>query len=668
MMSPTELLDIVKCAQCTHSADKPCPTLVECLTEGPRCVDDPGDQTAGRDALARLRREETDRPTVFIGAGTCGLGAGAGKTLKALTERLEQRGVEADVVEVGCIGLCVAEPIVDIQLPGRARVSFRNVTVDNVAELLDSALDGSVDPGAALGQFAATGAQQGFEGVPMIGDHPFFAAQTRWVLVNCGVVDPASLTEYIARGGYRALARSLRQSTPGEVCELVEASGLRGRGGGGFPTGRKWKFAQSTVSDQRYLICNADEGDPGAFMDRAVIEGDPHRLIEGMALAAYAIGATKAYVYIRAEYPLAIDRLVKAIADAKEFGLLGHNILDSGFDLELVIKKGAGAFVCGEETALIHSIEGKRGMPRPRPPFPAVSGLFGHPTIINNVETLANVAGIVDKGADWFASTGAETSKGTKVFALSGKVARTGLIEVAMGTTVREIVFDIGGGIPDGKAYKATQIGGPSGGCIPTEHLDIEVDYESLKTIGAMMGSGGLVVMDEDTCMVDVAKFFMDFIQRESCGKCIPCREGTRRMLEILQRITSGYGGEKGNDALQRFKGIMHLQRLSESIQDTSLCGLGQTAPNPVLSTLKYFRHEYEAHVFERNCPAGVCAELKRYSIVPEACKGCTLCARKCPADAIVGAVKTPHVIVPDKCIGCGACVDACKFDAITVD
>ena len=665
MMSP---LEIIGFDRCEHTSKSPCPKFIECLTEGPQCKSDPDGETLRLGVLARLRRERLDRPVVFVGTGTCGLGAGAGKTLDAVRANLDDRGVEADVVEVGCIGLCVAEPIVDVQLPGRTRVSFRNVKADDTAVLLDAALGGRTDPEKVLGQFAPVGDQVAWDGVDMLDEHPFFAAQTRWVLSNCGIVDPVSLTEYIARGGYRAFSRSLREITPGELCDLVEASGLRGRGGGGFPTGRKWKFAQAEADDKKYLICNADEGDPGAFMDRAVIEGDPHRLLEGMALAAYAIGATKAYVYIRAEYPLAIERLVKAIADAKAFGLLGRNILDSGFDLELVIKKGAGAFVCGEETALIQSIEGKRGMPQPRPPFPAVRGLFGHPTIINNVETLANVAGIVSNGPEWFGSVGTETSKGTKVFALSGKVARTGLIEVAMGTTVREIVFDIGGGIPNGKKYKAVQIGGPSGGCIPTEHLDIEVDYESLKTIGAMMGSGGLVVMDEDICMVDVAKFFMDFIQRESCGKCIPCREGTRRMLEILQRITSGYGVEKGNDALQRFKGIMHLQRLSEAIKDTSLCGLGQTAPNPVLSTLRYFREEYEAHVFERRCPAGVCTELKRYRIVPEMCKGCTLCAKKCPADAIVGAVKTPHVIVPDKCIGCGTCVDVCKFDAIIVE
>ncbi|NLF30085.1 MAG: NADH-quinone oxidoreductase subunit NuoF [Planctomycetes bacterium] len=654
-------------AGCTHTPETPCPTFVECLTEGPRCREG-GDDAARLARLAEARRERLGRPAIFVGTGTCGLGAGAGKTLAALRAYLAGRGVEADVVETGCIGLCVAEPIVDVQLPGRARLSLRNVAAADVPSVMDAVLDGRPDAGRVLGQFAPAGEQRPWEGVPRLDEHPFFAAQTRWVLINCGVIDPTSLGEYVARGGYRALARALREITPEEVCRTVEASGLRGRGGGGFLTGRKWQFARQAPDGQKYLICNADEGDPGAFMDRAVIEGDPHRLLEGMAIAAYAIGASKAYVYIRAEYPLAIRRLLTAIGDATAAGLLGRNILDSGLSLDVIVKKGAGAFVCGEETALIHSIEGKRGMPRPRPPFPAVRGAFDHPTIINNVETLANVPAIVDRGASWFSAVGTATSKGTKVFALSGKVARTGLVEVTMGTTVRQIVFDIGGGIPNGKAYKAVQIGGPSGGCIPTEHLDIQVDYESLKTIGAMMGSGGLVVMDEDTCMVDVAKFFMDFIQRESCGKCIPCREGTRRMLEILQRITRGYGAEQPLDALQRFKGIMHLQRLAGVIQDTSLCGLGQTAPNPVLSTLRYFRDEYEAHVYERRCPAGACTELKRYRIVAEACKGCTLCAKKCPAGAIVGAVKSPHVIVPDKCVGCGACVEACRFGAVVAE
>lgn len=614
--------------------------------------------------LAELRRDRVLRPTIFVGAGTCGLGAGAQETLAAIHEYLDKREIKADVIKVGCIGLCSAEPIVDIQLPGRARVSFQHITGAKVPMLLDTALAGSVHDDLVLGQHR-NASLEAWPDVPYLDEHPFFAPQTRWVLANCGLIDPSQIEEYIARGGYKALAKILREVSPDAVCDMVELSGLRGRGGGGFPTGKKWKFARQAQGDQKYLICNADEGDPGAFMDRAVIESDPHRLVEGMAIAAYAIGATKAYVYIRAEYPLAIKRLKAALAQAEANHLLGHDILGGDFHLQVIIKMGAGAFVCGEETALIHSIEGKRGMPRPRPPFPAISGLFGKPTIINNVETLANLPALAAGGADWFSALGTQTSKGTKVFALSGKVSRTGLVEVAMGTPVRKIVFDIGGGIPNGKAYKAVQIGGPSGGCIPTQHLDIDVDYESLKTVGAMMGSGGLVVMDQDTCMVDMAKFFMDFIQRESCGKCIPCREGTRRLLEILRRITRGRKKEQGIEALERFKSVLHMQSLAETIRDTSLCGLGQTAPNPVLSTLRWFRDEYEAHIYDRRCPAAACTELVTYTIDAEKCKGCTLCVKKCPTTAILGAAKSPHHIVIDKCIGCGSCIDVCRFDAV---
>ena len=572
--------------------------------------------------------------------------------------------MKADVVEVGCIGLCSAEPLLDVQMPGLARISFQRVTHDMVSGLLDSVLKGNVPHEHVLGQFR-TDKATAWHGVPFLDEHPFFAPQTRWVLANCGLIDPSSIDDYIGTGGYQAFAGTIKTKTQAEVCDLVEKAGLRGRGGGGFPTGRKWKFALNTENETKYLICNADEGDPGAFMDRAVIEGDPHRLLEGMMIAAYAIGASKAYVYIRAEYPLAIDRLRLAIAQAEEYGLLGDNILDSGFSLRIVIKKGAGAFVCGEETALINSIEGKRGMPRPRPPFPAVRGLFDKPTVINNVETLANVPGLMQMGADQFAALGTQTSKGTKVFALSGKVTRTGLVEVAMGTTVRQVVFDVGGGIPNGKEFKAVQMGGPSGGCIPTQHLDIKVDYESLKTVGAMMGSGGLVVMDEDTCMVDVAKFFMEFIQRESCGKCIPCREGTLRMLEVLQRITRGRRTEKGIEALERFQGVLYLNRLAKVIKDTSLCGLGQTAPNPVLSTMRWFRDEYEAHIYERRCPAGVCTELRTFNIVADACTGCGSCKPKCPTEAIVGIPNRIHYIVEDKCIGCGGCFDVCQHGAV---
>ncbi len=560
--------------------------------------------------LASFRRDTVEKPVVFVGAGTCGLGAGAGKTLAAIKDFLAQRKLNADVVEVGCNGMCSDEPIVDIQIPGRARVSFGSIVADKVPQLLDAMLlQNRVLEGSVLGQYR-TGSAKSWNGVPYLDEHPFLARQVRVVLASSGIIDPSNIYEYIARGGYSSIAKVLRTMTPEAVCDLIEASGLRGRGGGGFLTGRKWKFARKAVADQKYLICNADEGDPGAFMDRAVAESDPHRLLEGMLIAAYAIGATKAYIYIRAEYPLAIKHLNEAFDQAAACGLIGYNILNSGVDLSIKMKMGAGAFVCGEETALIHSIEGKRGMPRPRPPFPAVQGLFGKPTVINNVETLANLPVILDRGAEWYAAMGTGGSKGTKVFALSGMVRRTGLVEIPMGTSLREVVFDIGGGIPNNKKCKAVQIGGPSGGCVPLAHMDLPTDYEELKKFGTIMGSGGLVVVDESTCMVDFAKYFMEFIQNESCGKCIPCREGTKRMLEILEAITRPRHKESDLDALVRVQGIMQLKKLAETIKATSLCGLGQSAPNPVLSTLQWFRDEYEAHVFERRCPSGSCKEL----------------------------------------------------------
>ncbi|MFW6161904.1 MAG: NADH-ubiquinone oxidoreductase-F iron-sulfur binding region domain-containing protein [Planctomycetota bacterium] len=660
-------LDLKCCDACWHAPNRPCPDLIECLTDGPLCHDDGACAERRQGRVVLQSRAAVLHPVVFVGAGTCGLGAGAGKTVQAVRRYLDAKDIAAEVVQVGCIGLCAAEPLLDVQLPGRARLSFRQVTEDKVDAVLGGVFAGEPPADGVLGQHRNRRAQP-WPGVPFLDEHPFFAPQTRRVLALCGRVDPTQIEESIAHGGYHAFARTVRTMTPREACQAVTESGLRGRGGGGFPTGRKWQFALDAQAEQKYLVCNADEGDPGAFMDRAVIEGDPHRLLEGMAIAAYAIGATKAYVYIRAEYPLAIQRLERAINQASEMGLLGENILGSGFHLEVIIKQGAGAFVCGEETALLHSIEGKRGMPRPRPPYPATRGAFGKPTVINNVETLANVPTVLADGPEAFAAVGTEGSKGTKVFALSGKVALTGLVEVAMGTTLRQVVFDIGGGVPDGKAFKAVQIGGPSGGCIPEQHLDIEIDYESLKQVGAIMGSGGLVVMDEGTCMVDVAKFFMDFIQRESCGKCIPCREGTKRMLEVLERITRGRRDEGRDDALERFKGVMALGGLAEVIRETSLCGLGQTAPNPVLSTLRWFRDEYEAHVYERRCPAGVCRELLTFRIDPEACRGCTLCARRCPVDAIRGTRKAPHYIIPERCIRCGNCRAVCPADAVVVE
>ena len=616
--------------------------------------------------LSLYKNEKNNQTVIFIGAGTCGLGAGADKTMAAIKNYLSQKAIQAKIIETGCIGLCSSEPIMDVKLPGYNRISFENVTADKVDSILDGVFNHQLNGESKLGQFNSESDKK-WENVGNINEHPFFKPQTRLVLQNCGIIDPVSIEEYIARGGYTQFLNTIKNIAPYDVCDIIEKSGLRGRGGGGFPTGKKWKFAHQEVSEQKYLICNADEGDPGAFMDRAVIEGDPHRLIEGMAIAAFGIGASKAYVYIRAEYPLAIKRLKIALEQAKSYGLLGHNIFGSGLEFEIKVKMGAGAFVCGEETALIHSIEGKRGMPRPRPPFPAVSGLFGKPTIINNVETLANIPSIFEKGHEWFSSIGTATSKGTKVFALSGKIKLTGLVEIPMGTTVRKILFDIAGGIRNNKKFKSVQIGGPSGGCITEENLDIQIDYNSLIEAGAMMGSGGLVVMDEDTCMVDVAKFFMDFIQRESCGKCIPCREGTKRMLEILENITHRPHGKNGHSALERINGVIQLERLGKVIKETSLCGLGQTAPNPVLSTLKWFRNEYEEHIFDRTCSASVCTSLRIFKIDVDKCTGCMVCAKKCPTQAIIGAKKTAHFIVEDKCIACGACLETCKFDAIEV-
>ena len=587
---------------------------------------------------------------MLVCGGTGCTSSGSAELIERFEKDLAEKGLdkEVKVVRTGCFGLCEAGPIVIVYPEG---AFYSRVKVEDVDEIVEEHLL----KGRIVERLLHKDEEEQ-DVATTLDDIEFYKKQNRVALRNCGVIDPEVIDEYIAFDGYKALGTCLTEKTPQEVIDIIKASGLRGRGGGGFPTGVKWQFGHDAKGDQKYVICNADEGDPGAFMDRSVLEGDPHSVIEAMAIAGYSIGANMGYVYVRAEYPIAVKRLQIAIDQAREYGLLGEGIFGTDFNFDIEIRLGAGAFVCGEETALMESIEGHRGEPRPKPPFPANKGLFGKPTIINNVETLANIPQIILKGAEWFGSMGTEKSKGTKVFALGGKINNTGLVEIPMGTTLREVIYDIGGGIPDGKKFKAAQTGGPSGGCIPAEHLDLKIDYDTLTSIGSMMGSGGLIVMDEDNCMVDVAKFFLDFTVDESCGKCPPCRIGTKRMLEILQRITDGKG--KPGD-------IEKLIELGESIKAGALCGLGKTAPNPVLSTIKYFRDEYEAHIYDKRCPAGHCQQLLVYEIIPSKCIGCGMCARVCPADAITGEKKQPHHIDPDKCIKCGACIEKCKFDAI---
>ncbi len=590
------------------------------------------------------------RGHILCCGGTGCTSSGCDAIIKEMEAQLAAHDLEKEfkVIKTGCFGLCALGPIMIVYPEG---AFYSRVTTEDVKEIVEEHL---VKGRVVKRLLYAETVEE--DNIKSLNEVDFYKKQMRIALRNCGVINPEDIEEYIGIDGYQALGKVLTEMTPQEVIDVIKESGLRGRGGGGFPTGTKWQFTYNSQNDQKYVACNADEGDPGAFMDRSILEGDPHAVIEAMAIAGYAVGANQGYIYIRAEYPIAVKRLGIAIAQAREYGLLGKNIFESGFDFDLEIRLGAGAFVCGEETALITSIEGHRGEPRPRPPFPAVSGLWQKPTLLNNVETYANITQIILNGADWFKSIGTEKSKGTKVFALGGKINNTGLVEVPMGTTLREIVEEIGGGIPNGKKFKAAQTGGPSGGCIPQHLIDTPIDYDSLMAIGSMMGSGGLIVMDEDNCMVDIAKFFLEFTVDESCGKCTPCRVGTKRLYEMLDKITSGNGTMEDLDK---------LEELCYSIKSTALCGLGQTAPNPVLSTLKYFRDEYEAHVRDKVCPAGVCKKLVKYSIIEDKCKGCSACARKCPVGAITGEIKSPYTIDPDKCVKCGVCIDTCKFDAI---
>ncbi len=592
-------------------------------------------------------------PVIYIGMASCGRAAGALDVLNAVEETLNANSHIAKIVEVGCIGPCYLEPLMDIQMPGEARISFANVTPKKAREIIqEMVVEKKAYTKGAIGYLCEDG-QKKPEGIPAFFDIPMLKPQVRLVLRNCGFINPEDIDHYLARDGYMGLVKAL-QMPPEEVLNEVKESGLRGRGGSGFPTSRKWEICRSNPGDTKYLICNADEGDPGAFMNRSLIEGDPHAVLEGMLIAAYAIGATHGYIYIRAEYPLAIARLKRAIQQMTEYGLLGDRILDSSFSFHITLKEGAGAFVCGEETALIASIEGKRGMPRSRPPFPASEGLFGKPTVINNTETMGTLPNILRNGSEWYRQFGCKGNYGTKTFSLAGKVIRTGLIEVPLGTTLRQVIFDIGGGTK--KPFKAVQTGGPSGGCLPASSLDLPLDYESLKAAGSIMGSGGLIVMDEDTCVINLAQYFLNFTKNESCGKCTPCRLGSVRLVEILDRIGRGEGEMGDIDA---------LKSLGETIQKGSLCGLGQTVPNPVITTLRYFEDEYLEHIQNHVCRASVCKELIEFQIDPKKCTGCHQCAKVCPVEAISGKVKEKHVIDPDKCIHCRACYETCQFDAI---
>ena len=599
----------------------------------------------------KLAKKTSYRKQILVCGGTGCTSSGSKKVIEALETELVKQGLDKEVlvVKTGCFGLCALGPIMIVYPEG---AFYAQATPEGVARIVEEHIKG----GNIVTDLLYQETVHNDGSIISLNETAFYKKQMRISLRNCGVIDPENIDEYIATNGYMALAKAVTEMTPDDVIQELLDSGLRGRGGAGFPTGRKWAFAKASQSDIKYVCCNADEGDPGAFMDRSILEGDPHAIIEAMAIAGYTIGASQGYVYVRAEYPIAVQRLEIALNQAREYGLLGKNIFGTDFCFDIEIRLGAGAFVCGEETALMTSIEGHRGEPRPRPPFPAVKGLFGKPTVLNNVETYSNIPQIIRKGAKWYSSLGTETSKGTKVFALGGKITNVGLVEIPMGTTLREIVEEIGGGIPNGKKFKAAQTGGPSGGCIPAEHIDTPIDYEHLTALGSMMGSGGLIIMDEDTCMVDISKFYLNFTVDESCGKCTPCRIGTKRLLQYLDKITEGKG---------EMEDLQKIEDLANHMKSSSLCALGQSAPNPVLSTLHYFKDEYIDHIQNKHCKAGVCKSLMRYEVVPELCKGCTLCARNCPVNAIEGTVKNPHVINQDKCIKCGVCVNNCKFKAI---
>jgi NADH:ubiquinone oxidoreductase subunit F (NADH-binding)/(2Fe-2S) ferredoxin/Pyruvate/2-oxoacid:ferredoxin oxidoreductase delta subunit len=620
-----------------------------------------------------LRLTYPDRVKVMVGMATCGISAGADKVYRVLKDQIQELGLDVVLTKTGCIGYCQMEPLVDVIYPGKVRLTYQGMNEEKAGELAAALQAGDILEKYLMCRidredFLIEGVSRPYANphppelpaaVPAYEDLDYFKKQVKISLRNCGYINPESIEQYIARGGYQALFKAVTAMSPEEVIAQVKAAGLRGRGGAGFPTGLKWEFCRNNASDTKYVICNADEGDPGAFMDRGILEGDPHAVLEGMAIGAYAMGAGEGYIYCRAEYPLAIEHLKTAISQAESYGLLGENIFGTGFSFRLKIREGAGAFVCGEETALIASIEGRVGEPRPRPPFPAQSGLWGKPTTINNVKTWSHIAPIITRGADWYASLGCETSKGTTVFSLVGKVNSSGLVEVPLGITLREMIYELGGGIMGDREFKAVQTGGPSGGCIPAEFLDTPVDYDSLGALGSIMGSGGMIVMDDRDCMVNVARYFLDFTQDESCGKCTPCREGTLRLKEMLEAITAGQGQEGD---------IEKLEKMSHLIKKTALCGLGATAPNPVLTTIKYFRDEYEAHIRDHKCPAKVCKALITFSVIDDQCTGCGLCRIKCPVEAIAGAKKEVHQVIQDKCIKCGTCFDACKFGAIQVE